>query len=260
VAAGNRWHQGDADWSASLDADWSASLDADWSASPDADRSASPDMGVRLDQLPLATLILAGDGTAVTANQAWAALAARIPEAARGDGWLGLLAPADRGAFATVLRAAAQARQAGSAEVRLASAGPERTSRWWWRPGPAGQLVVCVAELGGLVPRGSDDVLDVLALVVHRLFGIGLKAQSAVGVADMPAADRLQLVVDELDELIRDARSMALARLRTDEPGGLALGRTRRVTGSSQAPLAGACQLAGPGFIRAAARSRGTGQ
>ena len=62
--------------------------------------------------------------------------------------------------------------------------------------------------------EGSDDVLDVLALVVHRLFGIGLEIQSAAGVADGPVAGRLQLVVDELDELIGDARSMAFERLR----------------------------------------------
>ena len=62
--------------------------------------------------------------------------------------------------------------------------------------------------------QGPDDVLEVLALVVHRLFGIGLEIQSAAGVADGPAANRLQLVVDELDELIRDARSMAFERIR----------------------------------------------
>ena len=179
----------------------------------DADRRVSLDTAVRLDQLPLATLILAGDGTAVKANQAWAALAAGAPGDARGDGWPGLLAPADRAAFAAALRAAAQTGRAGSAEVRLARAGPDRTSHWWWRPGPAGQLVVCVAELDGLLPQGQDDVLAVLALVVHRLFGIGLEIQSAAGAADGPMADRLQLVVDELDELIRDARSMAFERL-----------------------------------------------
>ena len=122
VAVDNRWHQGDTDGSASLDTDRRGPLDT----------------AVRLDQLPLATLILAGDGTAVKANQAWAALTARAPETACGDGWPGLLAPADRGAFEALLRAAARAGQAGSAEVRLAGPGPERTSRWWWRPGPAG--------------------------------------------------------------------------------------------------------------------------
>jgi PAS fold len=183
----------------------------------DAECSASPGAAVRLEQLPLATLILAGDGSAVAANQTWAALAAGIPETARGDGWLGLLAPADRAAFASMLRAAARAGQAGSAEVRLTGAGAERTSRWWWRPGPAGQLVVCVAELGSPAPPGPDDVLDVLALVVHRLFGIGLEVQSAAGLAAGAAADRLQLVVNELDQLIRDARSMAFERLQGPE-------------------------------------------
>jgi len=213
VAADNRWHEGDADGSASADADRLGSLDADGRGSLDAGRLGSLDAAVRLDQLPLATLILAGDGTAVKANQAWAALAAGAPEDVRGDGWPGLLAPADRGAFAAALRAAAQDGQVGAAEVRLAGTGPERTSRWWWRPGPAGQLVVCVAELDGLLPQDPDDVLSVLALVVHRLFGIGLEVQSAAGVVDRPTADRLQLVVDELDELIRDARSMAFERL-----------------------------------------------
>jgi len=60
VAADSRWHQGDADWPASLDSDRRGSLDS----------------AIRLDQLPLATLILADDGTAVKANQAWAALTA----------------------------------------------------------------------------------------------------------------------------------------------------------------------------------------
>ena len=210
VAVDNRWHQGDTDGSASLDTDRRGPLDT----------------AVRLDQLPLATLILAGDGTAVKANQAWAALTARAPETACGDGWPGLLAPADRGAFEALLRAAAQTGQAGSAEVRLAGPGPERTSRWWWRPGPAGQLVVCVAEVGGLGPRGPEDVLDVLALVVHRLFGIGLEIQSAAGVADGPAAGRLQQVVDELDKLIGDARSMAFERL--SGPGVATRSRGRR--------------------------------
>ena len=199
MAAGTRWDQGD----------------ADRRPRPDAGRGVSPDeSAVRLDQLPLATLVLAGDGTAVQANQAWAALTAGAPEATRGDGWPSLLAPADRGAFEARLRAAALAGQAGSAEVRLAGPGAERASHWWWRPGAAGQLVVCVAEIDGLVPQGSDDVLDVLALVVHRLFGIGLEVQSAAGLVDGSASARLQLVVDELDGLIRDARSMAFERLR----------------------------------------------
>jgi hypothetical protein len=72
-----------------------------------------------------------------------------------------------------------------------------------------------------LATQGPDDVLDVLALVVHRLFGIGLEVQSAAGVVDGPASDRLQLVVDELDELIRDARSMAFERIRGARAPGL---------------------------------------
>jgi hypothetical protein len=63
----------------------------------------------------------------------------------------------------------------------------------------------------------SDDVLDALSLVVQRLFGIGLEVQCAAGLARGPMADRLQLVVDKLDDLICDARSVAFGRrLRAD--------------------------------------------
>jgi hypothetical protein len=80
-------------------------------------------------------------------------------------------------------------------------------------PGAAAGAAVRLDPLP-LATQGPDDVLDVLALVVHRLFGIGLEVQSAAGVVGGPASDRLQLVVNELDELIRDARSMAFERLR----------------------------------------------
>jgi hypothetical protein len=65
-----------------------------------------------------------------------------------------------------------------------------------------------------------DGVVDALALVVHRLFGIGLEVQSAAGMAAGPVADRLQLIVDELDELIREARCVAFERLLAAEDRG----------------------------------------
>jgi hypothetical protein len=185
-----------------------------------------PELAALLDWLPVATLILADDGTAVRANRAWAALSGGVAQAAGDDDWLGVLASPDRAALARVLRTAAADGITGWADARLAGDGPERRSRWWWRPGEDGQLVVCVAELDGHDPRragaarpapgaaGSDDVLDLLSLVVQRLFGIGLEVQSAAGMAHGPMAARLQLIVDELDDLIRDARSVAFGRLR----------------------------------------------
>jgi len=190
-----------------------------------------PEPSAVLNWLPVAVLILADDGTLVEANRAWAALSAGLPQAARDDGWLGILSPVDRAALGRMLRKAAADGGRGSADAWLASGEPARRSRWWWRPGRSGQLVVCVADLDGYDLRqageargapdasGPDRMLDVLSLVVHRLFGIGLEIQSAVGRADGPVADLLQLVVDELDDLIRDARSMAFG-LQADAPGG----------------------------------------
>ena len=56
---------------------------------------------------------------------------------------------------------------------------------------------------------GQDDLVDVVALMVHRLFGIGLVLESASGLADEPVAARLQYAVDELDAVIRDVRAAA---------------------------------------------------
>jgi len=185
-----------------------------------------PELATLLDWLPVAALILADDGTAVKANQAWVALSGgAAAQVASDDGWLGVLASPDRTPLARILRTAAADGAAGSADVWLAGDEPARRSRWWWRPGGARQLVVCVAELDGHGPRragdarpvpgaaGSDEVLDVLNLVVRRLFGIGLEVQCAAGMARGPMADRLQLIVDELDDLIQDARSVAFGRL-----------------------------------------------
>ena len=56
---------------------------------------------------------------------------------------------------------------------------------------------------------GRDDLVDVAALMVHRLFGIGLVLESASGLADGPVAARLQHAVDELNAVIRDVRTAA---------------------------------------------------
>jgi GGDEF domain-containing protein len=110
-----------------------------------------------LDLLPVPSLVLASDGTALGANEAWAALAAAPSEVARGEGWLGTVDPLDRGPLRGRLCEAVAAGQAGSADFRLAGLAGGRWSRWWWQPGPAGRLLVCVADLDEYQP-GHDDL------------------------------------------------------------------------------------------------------
>jgi GGDEF domain-containing protein len=108
-----------------------------------------------LDLLPLPSLVLASDGTALAANEAWAALSGAPAEAAYGEGWLGVVDLLDRGALQGRLCEAAAAGQAGDADFQLAGLAGGRLSRWWWRLGPAARLLVCVADLGEHQPR--DD-------------------------------------------------------------------------------------------------------
>lgn len=109
-----------------------------------------------LDLLPLPSLVLASDGTALGANEAWAVLSGAPAEAARGEGWLGVVDTLDRGPLRARLCEAAAAGQAGGADFRLAGLAPGRWSRWWWRPGPAGRLLVCVADLDEPQQRHDD--------------------------------------------------------------------------------------------------------
>jgi len=183
-----------------------------------------------LNWLPLPSLVLASDGTALGANEAWAVLSAALSEPARGDGWLGVVDPLDRGPLRERLCEAAAVGQAGCGDIRLAGLAGGWWSRWWWRPGPAGRLLVCVADLGDHQPRddgrwcqdhglaqGADaGAADVAGMVVHRLFGVGLTLQSAAGLAAGPVAARLQQAVDELDVIIRDVRT---AVFRLQNPG-----------------------------------------
>jgi GGDEF domain-containing protein len=109
-----------------------------------------------LDLLPVPSLVLASDGAALDANEAWAALAAAPSEAARGEGWLGIVDPLDRAPLRGRLCEAAARGQAGSADFQLTGPAGERWSRWWWRPGPAGRLLVCVADLHEHQPRPDE--------------------------------------------------------------------------------------------------------
>jgi GGDEF domain-containing protein len=115
------------------------------------DHPAWPELIAALDWLPQASLVLAPDGTALAVSQAWTVLSGVAAQDSQADGWLGAVEPLDRGVLRARLRDAAGARQAGYADFRLAG----RPSRWWWRPGPARSLIVCVADLGDF--RASHD-------------------------------------------------------------------------------------------------------
>jgi hypothetical protein len=112
------------------------------------DRPAWLELTDALDWLPLACLVLAGDGTALAVSQAWSALSGLSAEDSRADGWTRAVDLPDRGVLRARLRDAAVAGRAGYADFRLAGAPAGRWSRWWWGPGPSGQLIVCVADLG----------------------------------------------------------------------------------------------------------------
>lgn len=106
-----------------------------------------------LSWLPVASLLLAEDGSALGVNHAWVALSGLQLKDSLGDGWLAAIESLDRIALRVRLRRAAAAGRAGSEDIRLAHAGGTQWSRWWWRPGPARRIVACVVSL-------SDDELD----------------------------------------------------------------------------------------------------
>lgn len=208
-----------------------------------------------LDWLPVAALILADDGTVLAANQTWDDLvgtsSARNGDQGRSGDWLSAVWPADAGALRPRLQAAAADGGTGSADIRLTGASRTRWSRWWWRAGPTGYLIVCAGESCGPAPapggpaiqrtaataeeagreapgqvstaprlalagsgREPGDaaaIADALSVVVHRLFGVGLGLQALTSRADDVTAQRLQHTLDELDSLIRDVRSAAFS-------------------------------------------------
>jgi PAS domain-containing protein len=205
-----------------------------------------------LEWLPVASLILADDGTVLAANQAWSDLvgasSASASDQGRSGGWLSAVWPADAEALRARLQRAAADGRTGSADVRLTGASRPQSSRWWWRAGPAGYLIVCAGESSGpapaaegrevpgqvsSVPRlepagppaaaggrptaaggrepGDAAIAGTLSLVVHRLFGVGLGVQALTSRADDITAQRLQHILDELDSLIRDVRTAAFS-------------------------------------------------
>jgi GGDEF domain-containing protein len=120
------------------------------------DPAAWPELMAALDWLPMATLVLAADGSAVAVSGAWVALSGAARGDSQGDGWLKAVDPTDRATLRSRLRGAAAVGETGSADFRLATSAARGWSRWWWRPDPGGRLVVCVARVGDHEPRGHD--------------------------------------------------------------------------------------------------------
>ena len=200
------------------------------------------DRGAELEWLPVAALVLADDGSAVAVNEAWTVLSKLGPDESKGEGWLNAIEPLDRAALRARLRLAATVGDPGSADCHLTMAGGLRRSRWWWRPGRAGRLVVCVADIGGYtgrpdawrLPAGAEAGAgaaanggisrDLAGTVIHRVFGAALILQSAASLAGGQASSRLQQAVAELDALISDVRMAVIEPLTSvepDEPGRL---------------------------------------
>lgn len=214
------------------------------------DPAAVPALTAALDWLPIASLLLAEDGSAVEVNEAWTDFSGVQAGDSLRYGWLDAIKPADRALLTARLRGAAASGRAGSADFQLEHAAGGRLSRWWWRPGPAGRLLLCAVRLDNDVPEGDgkpwhpaasqtwamretsvrlarpgEDArtsgepdappladADLAQLVVHRLFGVGLVLESAIGVTEGRGQHWLREAIDELDALIRDVRTALFAQ------------------------------------------------
>lgn len=159
--------------------------------------------------LPVPALLLAHDGTALEANENWAVLSGVPIRDALGEGWLQAIDALDRIALRALVQDAAVDGIDGSADVRIAAPGTEQWSRWSWGPVPERGLIVTVLPLADDSPphRHPPAADDLVHLVAHRLFGVGLLLQASAAVTDVPGRSGLQQAVDELDSVIRDVRS-----------------------------------------------------
>ena len=79
--------------------------------------------------LPVASLVLAADGSAVAVNDAWVILSRLGRDGWRGEGWLRAVEPVDRAAVRERLRLAAAGGEPGSADCLLAGPGWRRQSQ-----------------------------------------------------------------------------------------------------------------------------------
>lgn len=234
---------------------------------PFGEHAAWLEMVAALDWLPLASLVLASDGSALGANQAWAALSAAPAELARGDGWLRVVEPLDREPLRARLREAAAAGESGCADFRLAGSAGGQRSRWWWRPGPARRLIACVTTLEERFARDDDrwrgdqgprvwlmrrsEFVNLVGRALRRSritgAGVAVIAVTLDGVASAPSAngqpDRdavLRNVAERILDATRPVKAAALIGhdefavlcddLRTPDDAGIVARRVRDTT------------------------------
>jgi hypothetical protein len=192
-----------------------------------------------LGWIPLPAIVLAADGSAFAVNSAWASVLGTD-----GGRWLDVVEPRLRPGLLARLRQAAAAGEPGSADCPVTSPGGLQWSRWWWRPVPPQNLVVCVGVIGhgrvdGVPPMHADlrdppapaaapadhgisIGPDVAMAAINRIFEAGLALESAASLLDGPLEGLAQHAITDLDELISRVRH-AIFRQRAhlvDQPPG----------------------------------------
>ena len=199
------------------------------------DRSgADPDVGVEV-------ALLDRDGVIVSVNPAWQAFAQANggnPErTGPGVSYLDACAASPGDPVAEEVAAAIRRALAGHLPGPLTIGVPchsPRTARWFdmlisARQDRAGQHLgatvslslarsapwASLAEAGSVSPAAiaasaaAGRCADLMRVMTHRLFGVGLLLQTAEGLAEGPLARRLSQAVGEVDAIIRDTRAAA---------------------------------------------------
>jgi hypothetical protein len=176
--------------------------------------SAPPGQETWLSWLPLPSLILAADGSAVAANPTWAT--ALGP----GDRWLDAVEQPFRAALGERLRLAAAAREPGRADCWVTGPGGGRWSRWWWHPVPPRNLLVCVGVIGDGQAAVSEVSIstDLATHVTDQILAAGVALESAASMLDGPMAAMILRVLDDLERLIGQIHSAVIQQAPSVSP------------------------------------------
>jgi len=169
--------------------------------------SAPPERETWLGWLPLPSLILAADGSAVAVNPLWATVLG-----SGADRWLDAVEPPFRAALGERLRLSAAAGEPGRADCWVTGLGGGRWSRWWWHPIPPRNVLVCVGVIGDgqAAAPGSSINTDLATAVADRIFAAGLALESAADMLDGPMAAMILRVLDDLERMVEQTHSAAI--------------------------------------------------